>query len=309
MGIITKIYQKNFLQRFDKDGAIPYYAAENFEGLFCEEKQFQNTAGVEIHYYLYHYENYESRKLILFLPGIGPGHTAYLAEIETLCKAGYRVLTLDYTGCGASGGELLPSVNAPARDALELLALLQPQEEIIPIGHSLGGYTALSIARLWQGVKRTVILSGFIGIGEEMTGFVKIPLLARGVERFEKKRYPQFGSAQNRDYLSSTQNNVLWIHSTDDAMVSFKHNAAKVKKLQNEHVRVIPIEGKKHNPQYTAQAVETMNAWIGEYTELVKENKLATLEARQAYFAEKPAEEMTRQDPRVWREILDFIEK
>ena len=104
MGKITDMYQENFLQRFDKDGIIPYYSAADFPGLICAEDAFLNSAGALIRYFFYRYPGYDETRLILFCPGIGPGHTAYLAEIETLCRAGCRVLTLDYTGCGASGG-------------------------------------------------------------------------------------------------------------------------------------------------------------------------------------------------------------
>ena len=101
MGIVINMYKKNFLQRYDKDEAIPYYAGTDFPGLCCEESSFRNTAGIDIRYFIYSYEGYDKDKLILFCPGMGPGHTAYLAEIETLCQAGLRVLTLDYSGCGA----------------------------------------------------------------------------------------------------------------------------------------------------------------------------------------------------------------
>ena len=174
MGVITDRYQKTFLQRFDKEEAIPYYSAADFPGLICTEGAFQNSSKALIRYFIYQYPDCDPTKLILFCPGIGPGHTAYLAEIETLCRAGCRVLTLDYTGCGASGGEKLPSVNRPTRDVLELLNRLGPQGEIIPIGHSLGGYTVLNVAHLMPSVKRAVILSGFVSISDEMMGFVTV---------------------------------------------------------------------------------------------------------------------------------------
>ena len=307
MGIVVETYKKNFLQRFDKDGAIPYYCAEDFPGLGLTEGSFCNTAGVTIRYFTYCYEKYEEGKLILFCPGIGPGHTAYLSEIETLCRAGYRVLTLDYTGCGASGGERLTSVNAPTRDAVELLDLLKPEEEVIPVGHSLGGYTALNVIHLSDSMKRAVILSGFISISDEMTGFVRFRPLTCPVKRFEKKLDPRYGSIDNRAYLSSTKDRILWFHSTDDPMVNYKYNAGKALKLGNPNVKIVTVENKKHNPQYTSEALANMNAWIGEYERLIREKQLDSLESRIAYFADKPVGRMTEQDPAVYDMILRFI--
>lgn len=307
MSIVVDQYQKNFLQRFDKDAAIPYYCPADFPGLICEQNAFRNTADVEIQYFTYRYANFDPNKQILFCPGIGPGHTAYLAEIETICRAGYRVLTLDYTGCGESGGEKLPSIHAPTRDAMELLDRLRPQEEIIPVGHSLGGYTALNVARLSPTVKQAVILSGFLSISDEMMGFVKFRLLADCVKRFEKKLDPLYGSPNNRSYLSTTTDRILWIHSTDDPMVNYKYNAGRLSKLQNPNVRLITVEQKKHNPQYAPDALQTMNTWIGEYNRLVREKQLDTVEKQKAYFADKPIERMTKQDPAIWDEILRFI--
>ena len=307
MGLISNMYKKNFLQRFDKDEAIPYYCTESFPGLECTRGAFQNSENVIIQFYTYQYKEYDRSKLILFCPGMGPGHTAYLAEIETLCKAGYRVLTLDYTGCGESGGERLSSVNAPTRDVMELLDLKPPEEEIIPIGHSLGGYTALNIAHLTPSVTRAVILSGFVSISDEMMGFVKLRLLANRVKQFERRLIPRYGSIDNHAYLASTKDKLLWIHSTDDPMVNYKYNAGQVLAIANPNVRVISVEHKKHNPQYTSEALKTMNTWMSEYYRLIRKNKLATLEARIEYFADKPIERMTEQDPAVYEEILKII--
>ena len=304
---ITEQYRKNFLQRFDKDGAIPYYSAADFPGLSCEQSAFRNKAGVQIAYFTYHYAAYDPGKLVLFCPGLGPGHTAYLAEIETLCRTGYRVLTLDYTGCGASGGERLPSVNAPTRDAAELLDRLDPKEEVIPIGHSLGGYTALNLAHLRPAVTRAVVLSGFLGISDLMMGYVKLRLLADCVKRYEKKLDPELSGLDNQAYLAKTDNRILWIHSKDDPMVNYRYNAGTAQRLRNPNVRVITTDGRKHNPQYTLEAVETMNRWIGEYTRLTEEKKLVTPEEKKAFFADKPIGRMTAQDPAVYEEILGFL--
>ncbi|MBR4768801.1 MAG: alpha/beta hydrolase, partial [Lachnospiraceae bacterium] len=299
MGLITEIYKKRYLRRFDKDDAIPYYSASDFPGLINEQNEFRNRDGVPVRYFTYRYETYDPEKLILFCPGIGPGHTAYFAEIEALCRAGFRVLTLDYTGCGASGGKRLPSINAPAKDASELLALLHPEEEIIPVGHSLGGYTALNLAHLLPEVTRAVILSGFISIADEMAGVIKSRFLVGRVKRYEEKLNPDFASLDNLAYLKTTTDRLLWIHSSDDPIVNYPLNAGKALEAGNPNVRVITAEGKKHNPQYTSEALAAMNAWIGGYSRLVKEKKLRTPEERKAYFADKPVDRMTDLDPAV----------
>lgn len=202
MNFVISIYKKNFLKRFDRDENIPYYSAEDFPGLICERGEFQNSYNITIKYFTYSYENPKEDKLILFCPGMGPGHSAYLAEIETLCKAGYKVLTLDYTGCGESGGSTMPSVNAPTRDATELLNLLNPHS-VIPVGHSLGGYTALNLINQNPEITKAVIISGFVSISDELMGYVKLRPLADIVRRFEKKQNPDFKD-DNKTYIKTT---------------------------------------------------------------------------------------------------------
>ena len=308
MGIIVNKYKQNFFRRYDKDPAIPYYSAADFPGLVCERGTFKNSAGDEICYFKYYYENHDKDKLILFCHGLGPGHTAYLAEIETFCRANYRVLTLDYAGCGESGGERLTSVNAPTRDVMELLEHLGIAEETVPVGHSLGGYTALNAVRLLPNAHKAVILSGFADVSDLMMGFVKLHLLANCVQRYEKKLLPQYGGADNFAYLASAQDRILWIHSSDDPVVNYKYNGGKVKKIKNPNVRVVTAENKKHNPQYARAALDDMNAWLGEYYKLVNEKKLVTPDEKKAFFADKPISRMTAQDPDVYAEILRFIE-
>ncbi len=307
MGFIVNMYKKEFLKRYDKEEAVPYYSADDFKGLVCDEGSFINSVNVNISFFSYRYEEYDGGKLILFCPGMGPGHTAYLAEIETICRAGYRVLTLDYTGCGASGGDRMTSVNAPVRDAVELLGLLEPEEEIIPVGHSLGGYTALSVANLLQSVKKAVVISGFIGISDEMMGLVKFRFLADRVKKYEKKLDPVYGNTDNMSYLKTTGDRILWIHSTDDPMVNYRYNAGQLLKINNPNVHLITVEGKKHNPQYSASALETMNEWMGGYYRLIREGKLVTPEEKTEYFTDKPVGRMTEQDPEIFDSILGFI--
>ena len=308
MGIIVRQYRDNFMKRYDLDECIPFPGTGDFPGLVCEPGTFRNSEGVSIRYCMYYCEGCRRDKLILFCHGLGPGHTPYTADIEQLCRAGMRVLAFDYAGCGASGGERLTSANAPARDAVELLELLDPKEEIVPVGHSFGGYTALTLANYLPRVRRAVVISGFVSIADEMMGFVKLRILANRVKRYERKLIPRFGTLNNRAYLASMQDKILWIHSTDDPVVSYKYNASQAIRLGTPNVRVITVENKQHMPQYTREALDTMNVWLGEYYRAVNEKKLNTAEEKKAFFNGKPALQMTEPDPAIFGEILSFLE-
>lgn len=307
MGLI-KIYKSNFLIRFDKDEAIPYYSYQDFNHLSYEENSFINSLGIEVKYYFYSYDGYNKDRIILFCPGIGPGHTSYLTEIELLCKAGYRVLTLDYTGCGDSKGETLPSINQPTKDIIELLNLLNLKEKVILIGHSLGGYTSLNVIHQVASIKKAVIISGFIDIASEMLGFVGgVHLLANIVKRYENKLNPEYKKFNNWQYLKNTEDNIFFLHSKDDPMVSFKYNTLKVMKYNNPHLKFYICEGKKHNPNYSKEGLDYMNMAIGGYNSLLAKGELKTIEEKKQYFSDKPIGKMTAQDDAVWNKILEFI--
>lgn len=309
MSVVLNTYKKNFLKRFDKDDAIPYLSYKDFPNLTCEENSFINSVGVELKYFVYHYDQYQKDKVILFCHGIGPGHAAYMREIEYLCSHGYKVLTLDYTGCGASQGETLFSINEPTRDVIELLNLLNIQEEIVLIGHSLGGYTALNVINKINFIHKAVIISGFISTKYLVKGFIKLDLLGEPVVKYEQKMVPEYANINNIEYLKTTTDKLLFIHSKDDPMVNPEYSIDIIRKIDNPNLSFLIENDKKHNPNYTKEAVEFMNESIGVYQKLLSKNKLDTLEKRKEYFKDKTAWKMTEQDDKVWEEILSFINK
>ena len=84
MFVISYLYKKHFVCRYDKEVGIPYYSYSDFKGLKQESYSFTNSKGIEISYFYYYYDNYKDDKVILFAHGLGPGHVAYLKEIATL---------------------------------------------------------------------------------------------------------------------------------------------------------------------------------------------------------------------------------
>ena len=309
MGLIARKYREQLLCRYDKDGYTPYLSASDFPGLISDEGTFVNTAGVAVAFFRYRYEGFDPAKLVVFCHGLGAGHTAYLAEIEYLCKNGLQVLTLDYTGCDRSGGDGMLSVNRPTRDVLELLDYLKPKEEVIVVGHSLGGYTALNVIRTVEGIKRGVIISGFLFSRQMLGHFIKSRLINYFVERAERKIDPEIARADNAAYLKTTSDRLLFIASTDDPMVPYSIGAGLAQTLGNDKLEFLIEENKKHNPTYTAEALAFMQASFGEFAKQVGDGTLKTLEDKQAFFADKPAAKMTEQDPRVMDAIVKFIKE
>lgn len=307
MGPIARKYREQLLCRYDKDGYTPYLSASDYPGLSCDEGTFVNTAGVAVAFFRYRYENYDPAKLVVFCHGLGAGHTAYLAEIEYLCKNGLQVLTLDYTGCDKSGGDGMLSVNRPTRDVIELLDYLKPAEELSVVGHSLGGYTALNVIRMVDKIKRGVIISGFLYSKQMLGHFIKNRLIHYLVERVERKNDPAIACADNGKYLKTTTDRLLFIASEDDPMVPFSIGAGLAQTLGNDKLEFLVEQNKKHNPTYTAEALAFMQESFGTFNRLVAEGKLQTLEEKQAFFADRPAAKMTAQDPRVMDAVVKFI--
>ena len=309
MGFIANKYRKQLLRRYDKDGYTPYLSAADFPGLTVDAGTFVNSVGATVAYFRYRYENYDPAKLVVFCHGLGPGHTAYIAEIEYLCRNGLQVLTLDYTGCDRSGGDGMLSVNRPTRDVLELLDFVKPTEEMSVVGHSLGGYTALNVIRMTDAIRRGVILSGFLESRKMLGQFIKNRLVNALVERAERKTDREIACADNAKYLKTTTDRLLFIASRDDPMVPYSIGAGLAQTLGNDNLSFLTVDGRKHNPNYTPEALAFMQESFGTFNRLVAEGKLQTLEEKRAFFADRPAAKMTVQDDAVMGEVVRFIKE
>lgn len=309
MGIISNLYKKMFVCRYDKEVGVPYYSHLDFNDLHQEAFSFINSQGVDIHYFYYYYDNFKKDKLILFLHGIGPGHAAYLAEIETLCKRGYKVLTLDYTGCGESGGKLLGSLNQPTSDVLGLLDKLNLNVPIVLVGHSLGGYTALNVINLRKNLQKAVILSGFLSIKSLASSLIKNSFLVSRILKYEEKVLPELFKVDNLSYLKNTDDKIFFIQSEDDGMVPYSIGLGVVETLNNPNIKTLKMSKRKHNPNYTEDAVFYMNEVFGQYNYLVKKKKIKTDEEKVNYFKDVSLYRLTAQNEDLFDQIDSFIKK
>ena len=307
MGPIAKVYIEKFVCRYDKEVGVPYYSAEDFKGFNREAYTFNNSKGIEIHYFYYYYANYRTDRIILFCPGLGPGHASYMAEIETLARRGYKVLTIDYTGCGESKGEYMGSLNFPTRDVMELLNLLKLEQEIIIMGHSLGGFTALKVASLRKEITKVVVMSPIIETKPMILRASKSKFITYWIMRYERKVSKEYDKIDVPNYLGTTTDNILFIQSIDDPMVPYETSLKIAEDVNNPHVKTIKMEGRKHNPNYTEAAVLYMNEVFGAFNRRVMDKKIASDEERINYFKDVSIARLTEQDQKLFDQIFDFI--
>ena len=309
MGIISKQYIKQLVGRYDKEVGVPYYSHLDFEGLHQEANCFTNSKGIEIHYFYYYYDNYKEDKIVLFCHGIGPGHTAYMAEINALAEHGYKVLTLDYTGCGESKGKYLGSLNAPTQDVLELLDYLKLKKPVVLMGHSLGGYTSLNVINLRQEIHIAVILSGFLSISDLIKNYVISRFISSNILKYERKQYPQYFDLNNVDYLKNTNDKILFIQSEDDMVVPYKISLKIVEEINNPNIKTIRLNNRNHNPNYTESAVKYLNEVFGKYNELISKRTIKTDEDKINYFKDVSLPKLVEQDKELFKKIFGFIDK
>ena len=307
MGIISKLYIKNLVHRYDKEVGVPYYSFHDFKGLKQERHVFNNSLGTEIHYFFYSYDGYEPNKIVLFCHGIGPGHTAYMCEINELAKRGYRVLTLDYAGCEESKGEMLRSLNSPTRDVVDLLDYLNLKDEIVLAGHSLGGYTALNVINLRPEIHKAILLSPFISIPSFLKAVVHIPFIEKGFEKYEKTAEPAYFDLKNEEYLKNTNDKLLVIQSDDDPIIPYDVFLKVVEEINNPNIKTVRVTNKKHNPNYTEESVLYLNDVFGRYNELVKKKKIQTDDERINFFKDVSLARLCQQDKKIIDLLDDFI--
>ena len=309
MGLVSYLYKKHFVSRYDKEVGVPYYQTSDFKGLKEEVFTFTNSKGIELKYFYFYYDDYKEDETILFLHGLACGHAAYFAEIDALARRGYKVLTLDYTGCGDSKGKCLGSLNTPTRDVNELLDYLKLDKPLVLVGHSLGGYTSLNTISLREGIKKAVVISGFLTIKSIGDALIKNNFFVKRILAYENKLYPKYKDLNNVDYLNKTTDDIFFIQSEDDGMVPYRIALEVVEQIDNPHIKKLKMSGRKHNPNYTDAAVNYMNEVFGNYYYLIKQKKIKTNEDKINYFKDVSLAKLVEQDEDLFDQIAAFIEK
>ena len=312
---VLKMYKGMAYVRCDESGTAFYFSAADFPGLVQESYPFKASAGHDLQGYIYHYENPIPDRLIVFDHGFGGGHRSYMKEIERLCQGGYRVLTYDHTGCMESGGETPNVMSQSLCDLNDCIETIKADPRfsgmaLSVMGHSWGGFSTLNIPALHPEIQKIVVLSGFVSvpllIQTIFPGIMKP--YQKSILALEKEANPRFFEFDAIRSLSASDTKALLIYSANDKLCTRAHYDALEKGLAHKkNVRLMLLENKGHNPNYTEDAV----AYLGEYLKKKKlrlrKKSLASDAQRAAFVASFDWDRMTAQDDAVWKEIMDFL--
>ena len=108
-------------------------------------------------------------------------------------------------------------------------------------------------------------------------------------------------------YLETAEDNILFIQSIDDEMVPYETSLKIAEEINNPHIKTIKMEGRKHNPNYTEEAVQYMNQVFGAFNRRVMDKKIASDEERINYFKDVSIARLTEQAQKLFDQIFAFI--
>ena len=268
-----------FGKRFTKDPIVKYYSVDMFENFKFEPIEFDYKKG-KIKGNIYYYELEKYKGILVFSHGMFANHEAYLQDIEYLAKNGYKVIGFDYFGTEYSDGKNLRGLgNSLACLDFVVFETLKKFKDykVYVMGHSWGGFASLCIQ------KYQTRLAGVV----TMAPFVKAPNLLLNMG--PKYLYPALPFFMLKDCIScgaySLDNGIrilkegkvrtLVLHSRDDHMVNYYKNTFLLTEyVKRNDVSFIILNGKRHNPNYSKEAIDYTVEVTEKLTSLPNEEKL-----------------------------------
>lgn len=315
------IHNKIFGVRCEGNPDFIYFQASDFPGLKASPVSFPSNRGQMLRGYLYSTDMPVCKGLIIFVHGMGGGHTAYTTEIFALAQEGYSVLGYDQTGTMLSDGA---SLGGFPQGFLDLEAAVfyvrnSPELKDLPlflIGHSWGAYTVCNFTHLRESVDGVVALSPFDHIPSLLAnlagsqagrslGFLKPFFLLQNVLDFG------LAALYRPSYsLQDASCPVLILHGDSDPVVPLSLSPVAIREAfdSNPNIRIQICPGRRHNVYASARAEQYMDQIFSGYAELEKNyHKQVPSEIRREYYEKVDFRKMTEEDSAVIHQIMDFL--
>lgn len=310
-------YKKMLFVRQDFNENVFYFSSKDFDGLNVKTIDIKSSKQHNLKGYFYYYDSFKKDTLVIFEHGMGPGHQAYMKEIEKIASHGYLVFAYDHTGCASSQGSGIGGFAQSLCDSDDVVKFLKQIKELegykyYVVGHSMGGYSTLNVVSLHNNIEKIVSISAMISVKHMhnqifsgIKGFLK-----KYAYQIEKENNPNYIDIDVINNLKEYKGKALILHSTDDKLALYKYHFKKLYKAlkEKENFTFITCKGKNHNPNYTYQALAYKDKFFEDLKENLKDNKLDTIDKKDAFKKSYDWNKITEQDDKVWKVIFDFLD-
>lgn len=146
---------------------------------------------------------------------------------------------------------------------------MKKDKDIILIGFSMGGVIASYLASIYN--VHSLILCApafeYLDLGKVTNLFKKSS--TSGVKGPSSKQYQTFMKvvSQYKESISQVECPILFLHGTDDEVISWQSSAHAYKKVNHTHKRLLYVEGGKHRMLYDGKMEQTLFSIIEQMLE------------------------------------------
>ncbi|MDE7384767.1 MAG: lysophospholipase, partial [Anaeroplasmataceae bacterium] len=300
------VHRSTFGKRWEPDGIVTYYSPIEYPNIKEENVEISTKKGI-LRGKLYFYSNEKYRGILIFSHGMWGSHKAYFQEIEYLARNGYKVLGIDAYGTELSDGKSIRGLGnslLTLDKAVNYIKKNYPKEKIYVMGHSWGGFAAANIAKYHQDLTAIVAMSPFLSVAKILKHqlprilYPTIPFLVL----IDAVHCGKYSFANAKKTLKNTHVNTLILHSKDDPMVPYSAATGHLQMtISNPKVQYDIVDGKKHNPDYTVEALA--------YTQdsYAKLKTITTAADKLEFKKNLDYHKMGEIDEKVFDDILDFL--
>ena len=245
----------------------------------------------------------DAKGLIIFFAGYGAGRKAYSLEISNLAKAGYIVFSFDGTGCMESEGQCVHGLPYINKDKINFFKYLDSLDEYkkyrrLVVGHSWGGYCALSCLNNDFHIEKIVSMSGYLSHMVALTGLApKLQKCQKELRHVLIKEFGEDSICDGLELLKKTNIPVLYIGGEKDNVVLYKDSTLVIKnEVSNPNVRVLEVKGRNHQPYWDQKSQDNLKKVIDK----------SSLNADKSILIDY--EKDFCDDKEVFREIINFLD-
>lgn len=304
---LAHLINKSVKRRWDGSPIYPYWRASDFG---IEEERFSFLSSKRRLYGSRYFLKGQDRKgLVVFFHGIGDGRISYVKEICAIAKQGYLVYAFDYTGCMESEGKTIIGLGQPLKDEEAFFRFLDEDKQSLGlkryvVGHSWGGYVALSSKRGDFKVSKIVSISGFIRPSLQfysMSGKRKNAIILWLIRVYTFLHLGKYGDYDPRKDLRNKEVEVLYIQGEKDNMVPVEFSGRKLYSEFHENTKFtfLFVPDAKHNSYMSPSSENYLEELHKKGINSLNRPVGLTMDLRKA----------TEENPQVMKAIFDFLAK